>query len=403
MNKKLTAFAVLTCVSGIASASDALTVYGILDGGVAFTNKTPTGSGTNTGSLFGYQTNGESPSIFGGKGSKDLGDGMKAGFDVEGHFLTSTGTGEQWGGLFGRQANIYLSGPHGTATFGTQYSPAVLAYAATDPRGLKESFSGLMTWAFTQNPLEGSTAPVSVAASASTGPAFAGNTNTQLDIFIKNALTYSVTMPMGWMSPTDGLNISASYSFGGIAGSTQANRVIALGVSYTSPLILSFAYQTENGGSYVNTAAAPNVTVVTSGTSNEKVSVGAGYVLNDQFTVKANYLDNKGKNPASGAELTHYRIIGLGVDYKASAKNTVTLAYYDGKNNDTSGDTAKTVILSDDYALFAQLTLYGLLAQVKAGTAVSFGSSAYNGDNFNAPPVAGSSSMALQLGMKYAF
>jgi predicted porin len=386
MRQKLIAIAVLAAVSGIAQAADNVTIYGVIDGGISYTNKSPT-TGTNTGSLLGFQSNGESPSIFGLKGSEDLGGGLKANMDLEGHFLPGTGVANQWGGLFGRQANVGLSGSFGTVTLGNQYSPAVLAFATTDPRGLKESFSGLMTWAFSETPVQGG---------GSTGlvngtPGYAYNSNSVIDVFVKNAISYSVQMPMGWMSSTDGLNISALYAFGGIAGSTQANRVISLGVSYSSPLLLSLAYQTQNGD--LSTA---------SGTANTKFSVGAGYAFG-MVTVKVNYMDDKGKNAGTGAEITHYKVTGVGADFKLNDSDTVTLAYYDGKNSDANDDTAKSIILSNDYFLSKRTTLYALIAQVKGGDNVSGGSSAYNGDNFSAPPVAGQTAMALQFGVKHAF
>jgi predicted porin len=181
------------------------------------------------------------------------------------------------------------------------------------------------------------------------------------------------------------------YALGGVAGSTQANRVISLGVTYTSPLVVSFAYQTQNGG----TAAA-------TGTANTKYSIGAGYTFG-MVTGKINYMDDKGKNAGTGAEITHYKVFGVGADFKVADADTVTLAYYDGKNNDTTGDTGKSLILSNDYFLSKRTTLYALIAQVKGGDHVSGGSSAYNGDNFSAPPIAGETAMALQLGLKHAF
>jgi predicted porin len=385
MKTRLIAIVVLAGACGTAWAQN-VNIYGVIDGGIAYTNKSPTATGT--GSLLGFQSNGESPSIFGLKGSEDLGGGLKANMDLEGHFLSGTGAGNQWGGLFGRQANVGLSGGFGTVTLGNQYSPAVLAFAATDPRGLKESFSGLMSWAFSETPVQGGTGTGQVAG----GPAGqVYNTNSVIDVFVKNAISYSVQMPMGWMSSTDGLNLSVLYALGGVAGSTQANRVISLGVSYTSPLVISFAYQTQNGG----TAAA-------SGTANTKYSVGAGYTFG-MVTGKINYMDNKGKNAGTGAEITHYKVFGVGADFKVADADTITLAYYDGKNSDTNDDTAKSLILSNDYALSKRTTLYALVAEVKGGNGVSGGSSAYNGDNFSAPPIAGANALALQLGVKHAF
>jgi len=388
MKLKLLAAATLSGVCGVAAAQN-VTIYGVIDGGIAYTNKSPT-TGTNTGSLLGFQSNGESPSIFGLKGSEDLGGGLKANMDLEGHFLSGTGVGNQWGGLFGRQANVGLSGDFGTVTAGNQYSPAVLAYAATDPRGIKESFSGLMNWAFSQHPVQGGTSngalgnPPNVANGAY-------NDNSVIDVFVKNAVSYSIKMPMGWMTQNDGLQLSALYSFGGVSGSTQAGRVISLGAVYSSPLTVSLAYQTENG----DLAAA-------SGSTSTKFAGGVGYSFG-QVSVKANYMDNKGKNSYSGAEVAHYKVFGVGADFTASDKDTVTLAYYDGKNSDGNDDTAKTVILSNDFALSKRTTFYSLVAEVKGGNGVTGGSSAYNGDNFTAPPVPGQNAFAFQLGLKHAF
>jgi len=390
MKKNIAIAAALTALCAAAAAQN-VTVYGVIDGGIAYTNKSPT-TGSSTGSLLGFQSNGESPSIFGLKGSEDLGGGMKANMDLEGHFLSGSGVGNQWGGLFGRQANVGLSGSFGTVTAGNQYSPAVLAYAATDPRGIKESFSGLMNWAFSQHPVQGGTSNGALAGGTAAVPTNgAYNDNSVIDVFVKNAVSYSIQMPMGWMSQTDGLQLSALYSFGGVSGSTQAGRVISLGAVYSSPLTVSLAYQTENG----DLATA-------SGSTSTKFAAGVGYAFG-QVSVKANYMDSKGKNSYSGAEVAHYKVFGLGVDCKASDTDTVTLAYYDGKNSDGNDDTAKTVILSNDLALSKRTTFYSLVAEVKGGNGVTGGSSAYNGDNFTAPPVPGQNAFAFQLGLKHAF
>ena len=376
MKLKLLAAATLSGVCGVAAAQN-VTLYGVIDGGIAYTNKSPT-TGTSTGSLLGFQSNGESPSIFGLKGSEDLGGGLKANMDLEGHFLSGTGAGNQWGGLFGRQANVGLSNDAGKLSLGTMYSPAILAYAATDPRGLKESFSGLMTWAFTTYGLN-----VGGGASGILVPGATPSANSILDIFLKNAVSGSTNL-----GP---VNVTVAYAFGGVAGSTQASRVISVGAVYTGPVTVSLAYQSDNG----STSAA-------SGTGNQKLSVGGAYAI-DAFTFKVNYLDNKQKDPATGNELAHHKVWGIGGDYKASDTDTVTLAYYDGKNSDGNDDTAKSLILSNDYALSKRTTFYSLIAEVKGGSGVSLGSSAYNGDNFAAPPVAGQNAFAFQLGIKHAF
>ena len=372
MKHSLIALSILAALPFAASANDTnVTLYGVADGGLAYTNKSPTASGS--GSLLGFQANGESPSIFGLKGSEDIGNGMKVNFDLEGHYLTSTGQGEQWGGLFGRQANVGISdGSAGTLTLGTQYSQAVLAFAATDPRGLKESFSGLMYWAFSQN--------------VGTGGVNGGSANSTsvIDVFVKNAVSYT--------NKIDDVSIGVSYSFGGIAGSQSAASTTALGLVYSGPVTVDFAYQSDNGpgGTY------------TSSSMSQKISGGVGYKY-EQFSFKANYLQAKNKDATTGNEINNIKVWGLGVDFHAAANDTITLAYYNGKDSDVSSNTNRSVILSNDYALSKRTTLYALLAQNNAGSGATGGTSAYNGDNFAAPPVAGQNSFAAQLGIKHAF
>ena len=353
--------------------SSSVTIYGIVDAGVVSVSNQAVAAG-GTGRDTALNTGGMSPSIFGFKGSEDLGNGLKANFNLEGHMFTTTGAGDQWGGLFGRQANVGLSNDMGTLTIGKQYSPAVLAFAATDPRGLKETFSGLISWALTQNPLNVGTA---------TAPA---NSNSVIDVFLANAISLSTKV--------GDVNLSGSYSLGGVAGNTSANSVVALGATYTGPVTLSAAYQQDNG----------QMSGLTGGTGaqTKKASVGIGYTFGNA-TVTANYLNDKNTNPATGVELQNYDIYGLGLNYKTSAVNTATLAFYSSKNKDAVSDTSKTWILSDDYALSKRTTLYALLAGVSTGANYSAGA-AFGVANINVClGAANGTTNADEFGIRHTF
>ena len=101
------------------SASSSVTIYGIADLGVErLTNVGASGGGLTrmpglTGSL---------PSRLGFRGSEDLGDGLKAIFTLEMGIGLDTGTFNQGGRAFGRQAFVGLSGPWGSVTLGRNYS-----------------------------------------------------------------------------------------------------------------------------------------------------------------------------------------------------------------------------------------------------------------------------------------
>ena len=363
--KSLLAVTVLGALSGVAQAADSsVTMYGIIDAGIVSVSNQGNGSQSVTAA----NTGGLSPSIFGFKGSEDLGGGLKANFNLEGHFFSTTGAGNQWGGLFGRQANIGLSGDFGTVTVGKQYSPAVLAFAATDPRGLKETFSGLLSWALTQKTLNTGT-----------------NSNSVIDVFVANAISYGVK--------AGDFNIGASYSLGGVAGSSSANAVTALGVTYTGPVTISGAYQQDKG---FQTAGSFDTT---------KYSIGGAYSFSD-FTVTLNYLDNASTNAIGGAKVAHVDVIGAGLNYRSSANNTATVAFYGSKDKINSNANSKTWILSDDYALSKRTTIYGLLSGVNADAnyAAVGGGSAFGVANNNLYlPTAGKNSTAVEFGIRHTF
>ena len=111
--------AIATSGAHAQQASGTVTLYGLLDAAVEHLNHVGASGGSVTrmpgltGSL---------PSRFGMRGSEDLGGGLKAVFTLEGGFGVDSGTSNQGGRLFGRQAYVGLSGNWGTVTFGRQYS-----------------------------------------------------------------------------------------------------------------------------------------------------------------------------------------------------------------------------------------------------------------------------------------
>lgn len=332
MKLKLIAGAALALVSGVAAAQSAVTVYGNLDVGVQTRNHAPDGAASTT-----MENGGITPSIWGFRGTEDLGGGLTANFNLEGHFAPDTGdlvgnatTGS--GALFRRQSNVGLSGGFGTVTLGNMYSPAILAFAATDPRGLRENFSGLYSWAYNSGVVN----KVSGVLVGATTP----NTNNDVGVFLQNAISYSNTIgPVG---------IAAGYSL----SERTRGAVYSLGATYAGPVSLSAAYQSNN---------KPN----TSDRLSSIYTVGAGYTMGD-FTGKLNFLRGVNKDSTTLVETSKVNVFGLGVDWKTAANNTVIAAVYFGKDKKHSEDKTTTLILSDEYALSKRTTLYGQLAYARA-------------------------------------
>lgn len=68
---------------GMAQAQSSVTLYGTVDGGVLFTNKTAGAQGQNTGHTIAMNDSGFLPSQFGISGIEDLGGGLKAKFNLD--------------------------------------------------------------------------------------------------------------------------------------------------------------------------------------------------------------------------------------------------------------------------------------------------------------------------------
>ena len=347
MKKRLIALAALALVSSIAAAQNSVTVYGNVDVGVLTQNHAPAGGSTTT-----IANGGISPSIWGFRGSEDLGNGLKATFNLEGHFYADTGASDPR--LFRRQSNVGLSSADfGTVTLGNQYSPAVLAFAATDPRGLRENFSGLYSWAYNSGAL-------------TTG----NNGNNDVGVFIQNAIAYNKTIgPVG---------VAAAYSV-----SENKGAVYSLGATYTGPVILSAAYQATN---------LPG----TSDRMSTLYTVGAGYTLGN-ITGKLNYLHGVNKNAAL-VERSKVGVVGVGLDWKTAPNNTAMVAAYYGKDKNNNADKTTTLIVSDEYSLSKRTTLYGQLGFAKANagatllTAVVAGGTAVN-----------TTTSSFNIGIKHSF
>lgn len=115
-----TAATVAALVSTAAQAQSNVTMYGILDVAVErYSNADAAGNSvTRMPSLGG----GMFPSRVGFRGAEDLGDGLKAIFQLESGFAPDTGAMGQGNRLFGRQAWVGLAGKWGQLTFGRNYN-----------------------------------------------------------------------------------------------------------------------------------------------------------------------------------------------------------------------------------------------------------------------------------------
>ena len=115
MKKTLAALAVLGAFAGSAMAAD-VTLYGALDTGFEYIHTKTTGD--KAVDTFDMQTGWDTGNRWGLKGSEDLGNGYKVGFKLESGFNGDDGTMGQDSRLFGREANLFVTGDFGTLSMG---------------------------------------------------------------------------------------------------------------------------------------------------------------------------------------------------------------------------------------------------------------------------------------------
>lgn len=140
MKLKSLAMASLPICSGAAFAQSNVTLYGVVDTNIEYVNHlgvVPTAFNQfNRGpahDVVRMSSGGLSGSRWGLRGAEDVGGGMKAVFVLESGFNLDSGTSQQSGRLFGRQAFVGLQSPYGQISFGRQYTSMFEALANYSP------------------------------------------------------------------------------------------------------------------------------------------------------------------------------------------------------------------------------------------------------------------------------
>jgi predicted porin len=191
--KKILSAAALCGAALPAFAQSSVTLYGVIDEGIDFTN--------NSGGHQVYEmTSGYAQgSRWGVKGTEDLGGGLSGVFQLENGFNASTGALAQGGRGFGRQAFVGLSSERfGTVTLGRQYDSVVDYLAQTTANG---NWGGYLF----SHPYD--------------------NDNTDNTFRVNNTIKYA--------SPTfSGFSFGGTYSFSNDTGFAN-NRALSVGAQYT--------------------------------------------------------------------------------------------------------------------------------------------------------------------------
>jgi len=222
MKKTLLAVALAAGFAGAAQAETSVTLYGLIDAGLGY-NRIKLHDAKQ--SRFGAVDGVNSGSRFGLRGTEDLGDGLKAVFQLEGGFSPNTGNHAQNNRMFGRQATIGLeSDAWGRLDFGRQTNLASKYFTPIDPFGLSYETANL-------------------------GTAFGSANTMRLD-----------NMVMYQTPSFSGLQLGVAYSFNasgeGNFRTSDNNRVITVGAQYANgPLTVALSYDRMNPESSIDTDA----------------------------------------------------------------------------------------------------------------------------------------------------
>lgn len=233
MQKKHLAAALLAALPLISFAQTNVQLYGIVDAAVSSEDNgvdrhTVVNSGNQSSSRFGF------------RGTEDLGNGMKALFNLEAGTSIDTGAGDS--ALFGRRSVVGLQGDFGTVTLGREYSPIASVAGATDITG--QGFYGSNLSAFN---------------------------------YLTRRLSNSVNYRSNSMS---GFSVLAAYSAGEAAAGQPKSDLKGIGLEYAQGnLYVGGAYHTNNNNFAGDT---------------KEYAFGAAYKFGD-FEVKGNWLE---QNPA---------------------------------------------------------------------------------------------------------
>jgi predicted porin len=343
MKKTLVVAAVSASFAVAAHAQSSVTLYGVIDAGLTYTS--------NSGGKSNWQqtSGGIDQSRFGLRGSEDLGNGLKAIFNLESGFNLNNGRYANSGSEFNRQSYVGLSSNYGTVTLGRQYDAAQDFLAPLSATG---------SWGGTSFAHVGNL----------------DNLNTNYGNAVNNSIKFTSANYAGF-------TFGGTYGFSNQAGAFANNREYSVGAAYQFQGLRVAASYAQLNNPFGNTVGATdNAATIANGNFRDRTyGVGAAYAFGpaqvgavwtqtrlDNFLVAQSLRQD---NYEVNAKYNLTPALGLGVAY------TFTDQQGSGLANSLSARFHQ-VGAQADYALSKRTDVY---AQVVYQHASTVGASVYNG------------------------
>ena len=285
MKKTLLAAALIVGFAGVAQAETSVTMYGILDTGYGYSQvKYDKNDVRITGTSSGLTSGVVSGNRWGVRGSEDLGDGLRAVFNLEAGFDLGTGQTSNTGRLFHRQAWVGLSSDNwGAFTMGRQYNLAYNGFTHDVNEGVSmgdmdRSFGGQGS----SNRIDNSFKYVTPSFSGFKAGVAYGNPSTSIERVETAGVTTSVGERSNWLSTglkyeSGPLFVAASYDRASSALDKATTNWAIAGAYDFEVVKLSLAYGQDRHGKLGWQNAASDLY-----TSTSRPLIGA-YALGNDF------------------------------------------------------------------------------------------------------------------------
>lgn len=340
--KPLALFAALAAVGiSTAHAQSSVTVYGRIVAGINYQSNQATSDGTgNRGSKWGVDGNEWGTSMFGFKGTEDLGGGLKAMFTLESGFSADNGQVNGGSGLWTRRSFVGLSGSAGTIKLGKDLAIQSDPVWALDPTGQQALSTATLAkernWPQTSNMVSYET------------PNFGGFTATYMRGFGEQA---------GDLKKGSRDGISLAY--------VQSNY----------ELRAIYDIQRDQNGKFNDLY------------KNSKELILGGTATFDKTKLFAGYENLRADADPAGVKADKANLYWLGVNYQATSALQLIGAVYHTKVNKDVGK-ASLFVLGANYNLSKRTVLYATVGTVRNGAntdfAVEYGNGGIKGQNQNA-------------------
>ena len=383
MKLKFGSLAALALFASAAHAQSSVTLYGVVDTGVLYQSTSAanfSGTAKNLGSVWQLKDGGIYSSIWGLKGTEDIGGGYKINFKLQGSFTANngkSGLSDTPGvtAVFNQITTIGGSGWFGSIDAGRQIIPMIYAMADTDVRSAQYFGSILTAWLGLNQaagwPGTSTNAPIGA-------------------LYDSNAIVYN--------SPKFyGASLALEYAPGGVPGQFQGGTRESAVLKYSNyGLNLAGVYYSGHdtnpfAGNYPTTPAAP----ATGRNNNNFYYVGAMYTISG-FSISGSFSSSNASSLFTKATY-NFEMISAGLGYQFSPAFKVTSGYYYLKDRNNSANHSSEVAVGAEYNVSKATKAYAQVGYVSNKGTMN------QTIIYGAPVAPGQSTTAAMVGIRHAF